>query len=109
MGTQDKHNQLVAQIKVGKINDAVIKAIVKNAQQGMTRLERGLFLRISEESTGFFVFQFKHLGKSTRMTLGKYGKRPDGMPLVDARAALADARALVNSGKDPIVERHRAQ
>jgi hypothetical protein len=41
--------------------------------------------------------------------LGTYGKRPDAMPLVDARATLADARAMVNGGKDPLVERHRAQ
>ena len=109
MGTQVKHNQLVAQIKAGKINDAVIKALVKNAQQSMIRLERGLFLRISEEGSGFFIFQYIHFGKSRRMTLGTYGKRPDAMPLVDARAALAEARALVNSDKDPLVERHRAQ
>jgi hypothetical protein len=109
MGTQVKHNQLVAQIKVGKINDAVIKALVKNAQQSLVRLDRGLFLRISEEGTGFFIFQYNHFGKSRRMTLGTYGKRPDAMPLVDARAALAEAKAVVNSGKDPLVERHRAQ
>jgi hypothetical protein len=43
------------------------------------------------------------------MTLGTYGKRPDGMPLVDARSAMAEARAIVNSGKDPLLERNRAQ
>jgi integrase len=75
----------------------------------MTRLERGLFLRISAEGTGFFVFQYKYVGKTRRMTLGTYGKRPDAMPLVDARAELAEARSLVKAGKDPLNERHRAQ
>jgi integrase len=31
------------------------------------------------------------------------------MPLVDARNAQAEARAILNSGKDPLVERNRAQ
>ena len=109
MNTQDKHNKLLEQIKSGKTNDAGIKALVKNGVQCFTSIERGLYLRISAEGTGFFVFQYQHSGKKKRMTLGTYGKRPDGMPLVDARSAMADARAIVNSGKDPLVERKRAQ
>ncbi|MFT6908470.1 MAG: integrase [Oleiphilaceae bacterium] len=109
MNTQDKHNKLLEQIKSGKTNDAGIKALVKNGFQCFTSIERGLYLRISAEGTGFFVFQYQHSGKKKRMTLGTYGKRPDGMPLVDARSAMADARAIVNSGKDPLVERKRAQ
>ena len=109
MDTKEKHDQLVAQIKSGKINDAVIKALVRNGHESLNRLERGLFLRISAEGTGFFVFQYKYLGKTRRMTLGTYGKRPDAMPLVDARAELAEARSLVKAGKDPLIERNRAQ
>lgn len=41
------------------------------------------------------------------MTLGTYGKRPDCMPLADARVALSEARAMVNSGNDPLAERKR--
>lgn len=87
----------------------MLLAIVKNAYKGLTRLEKGLFLRISAQGTGFFVFQYTYLGNTRRMTLGTYGKRPDAMPLVDARTKLAEARSLVKAGKDPLVERHRAQ
>ena len=109
MGLEKKHSELVAKIKSGKVNDALVRALVKNGKESLTRLERGLFLRISKEGTGFFVYQYNHLGKSRRMTLGAYGNRPDGMPLVDARDAMAQARATVNDRKDPLVERQRAQ
>lgn len=109
MDSREKHNKLLKQIKTGKANDAVIKALIKNGQQCFTSIERGLYLRISAEGTGFFVFQYKYNGKPKRMTLGTYGKRPDGMPLADARSALAEARALVKRGKDPLAEKDRAK
>ncbi|WP_371194273.1 tyrosine-type recombinase/integrase [Glaciecola sp. SC05] len=109
MDPKDKHNQLLAQIKSGKTSDAIIKALVKNGVQSFTSIERGLYLRISIEGSGFFVFQYQINGKKKRMTLGKYGRRPDGMPLTDARTAMAEARAIVNGGKDPLQQRKRAQ
>lgn len=109
MDTKEKHDQLVEKIKAGKVSDAVVSAIVKNGHEGLTRLEKGLFLRVSKEGTGFFVFQYNYHGKTKRMTLGAYGKRPDRMPLTDARTALAEARALVNKGNNPIVEKKRTK
>ncbi len=109
MSSKEKHESLVKQIKAGKANDAVIKALIKNGQQCFISIERGLYLRISAEGTGFFVFQYRHNGKPKRMTLGTYGKRPDGMPLADARSAIAEKRALVKSGKDPLAEKDRAK
>lgn len=43
------------------------------------------------------------------MTLGTYGKRPDKLPLSDARDVLAKARALVNQGTDPLAEKKRSK
>ncbi|GAC30307.1 tyrosine-type recombinase/integrase [Brumicola pallidula] len=109
MDTKEKHHQLVNKIKAGKATDAAIKAIVNNGYESLTRLETGLFLRISAEGTGFFSYQFTYLGKTRRMTLGTYGKQSDRMTLADARIALAEARALVKNGHNPLVERQRSK
>jgi integrase len=109
MSSEDKHKQLTEQVKSGRANDAVIKALVKNGWKSFPSIERGLHLRIESPGVATFVFQYSYNGKKRRMTLGTYGRRPDGMPLVDARSAIAEARALVKSGKDPLAEKNRAQ
>jgi integrase len=109
MSSEDKHKHLIEQVKSGKANDAVIKALVKNGWKSFPSIERGLHLRIESAGVATFVFQYSYNGKKRRMTLGTYGKRPDGMPLVDARSAIAEERALVKSGKDPLAEKNRAQ
>jgi integrase len=109
MSSEDKHKQLIEQVKSGRANDAVIKALVKNGWKSFPSIERGLHLRIESAGVATFVFQYSYNGKKRRMTLGTYGRRPDGMPLVDARSAIAEARALVKSGKDPLAEKNRAQ
>jgi integrase len=109
MSSEDKHKQLTEQVKSGRSNDAVIKALVKNGWKSFPSIERGLHLRIESPGVATFVFQYSYNGKKRRMTLGTYGRRPDGMPLVDARSAIAEARALVKSGKDPLAEKNRAQ
>jgi hypothetical protein len=109
MSSEDKHKQLIEQVKSGRANDAVINALVKNGWKSFPSIERGLHLRIETAGVATFVFQYSSNGKKRRMTLGTYGRRPDGMPLVDARSAIAEARALVKSGKDPLAEKNRAQ
>jgi len=41
------------------------------------------------------------------MGLGSYGKAEDQVTLAEARQLAAKYRAIVNSGKDPIIERDR--
>lgn len=109
MRTQDKRADLLEKLKSGKVNDAIIKALVNTGVESFISIERNLYLRISAEGTAFFVYQYQYNGKKKRMTLGTYGKRPDGMPLADARVKLAQSKGLLNSGKNPIVERKRTQ
>lgn len=109
MSTSQKHSDIVRKIKLGQVSDALIKALLNTGEESFTRVERNLYFRISAQGTGFWVYQFKIHNKLKRMTLGTYGKRPDKMPLSDARDSLAQARALVNQGDDPLAERRRIQ
>lgn len=109
MSSSHKHTEIVEKIKSGSVNDALIRALLNTSTESFTRIERNLYFRISSQGTGFWVYQYKINNKPRRMTLGTYGKRPDRMPLSDARLALAEARALVNKGLDPLAERNRAK
>lgn len=109
MSTSPRHFEIVGKIKSGKVSDALIKALLNTGEESFTRIEKNLYFRISAQGTGFWVYQFKIHCKLKRMTLGTYGKRPDRMPLSDARDSLAQARAQVNQGDDPLAERKRTQ
>ena len=109
MSPSSKHFEIVSKIKSGKINDATIKALLNTGIESFTRIERNLYFRISAQGTGFWVYQYKIHNKPKRMTLGTYGKRPDKLPLSDARDELASARALVNQGNDPLAEKKRTK
>jgi integrase len=109
LSPQNSHSEIVSKIKSGKINDGLIKALLNTGVESLTRIERNLYFRISAQRTGFWVYQYKINNKPKRMTLGTYGKRPDRMPLSDARDSLAHARSQVNKGDDPLAEKKRIQ
>jgi integrase len=109
MSTSPKHFEIVGKIKTGQVSDALIKALLNTGEESFTRIEKNLYFRISAQKTGFWIYQYKIHNKLRRMTLGTYGKRPDKMPLSDARDSLAQARALVNQGNDPLAEKKRTQ
>jgi len=96
-------------LKTGKVSDALIKALLNTQVISFTRIDQNLYFRVTNASSGFWVYQYKMNEKPKRMTLGTYGKRPDGMPLSDARIALAEAKASVNAGVDPLAEKTRAK
>ncbi|WP_462150727.1 Arm DNA-binding domain-containing protein [Pseudoalteromonas xiamenensis] len=88
---------------------AVIKQLINIGHPCLTRIEPNLYLRITKPGTGFWVYQYKIHGKPKRMALGKFGKKPANLPLVDARLEAAKARGLINEGKDPLAEKNRAK
>jgi integrase len=104
-----KLENIKTKLKSGQVSDALIKALLNAQVVSFTRIDQNLYFRVTNAGSGFWVYQYKTNDKPKRMTLGKYGKRPDGMPLADARIALAEARAANIKGQDPLVERHRAQ
>jgi len=109
LNPSNKHFEIVSKIKSGKINDATIKALLSTGIESFTRIEINLYFRISAQGTGFWIYQYKIHNKPKRMTLGTYGKRPDKLPLSDARDELAKARSFVNQGTDPLAEKKRTK
>lgn len=89
--------------------DAQIKSLVTAGNPSLHKIERNLYLRVTKPGTGFWVFQYTLAGKPHRMTLGRYGRRPEGMPLVDAREALIKSRAQFREGIDPLSEKRRTR
>jgi hypothetical protein len=90
------------------MNDAQIKAKLKIGQPGKFNVERGLYFRVSEEGSGFWILRYTIHGKRREFSLGRYGKLPEGLPLSDARDEAAKIRASIKKGVDPIVEKHRS-
>jgi len=109
MNSTSKLDDIKSKLKSGKVSDALIKALLKTQVVSFTRIDQNLYFRVTNAGSGFWVYQYKVNDKPKRMTLGTYGKRPDGMPLSDARIALAMARASVNAGVDPLAEKTRAK
>jgi integrase len=107
LSTSPRHCEIVNKIKSGQVSDALIKALLNTGEESFTRIEKNLYFRISAQKTGFWIYQYKIHNKLRRMTLGTYGKRPDRMPMSDARDSLAQARAQVNQGDDPLAEKQR--
>jgi len=104
-----RYEEIVSQLKSGKNSDALIKALLNTGIESFTRIDRNLYFRITTAGTGFWVYQYRISAKVKRMTLGTYGRRPDGMPLSDARIAMAEAKASLNAGTDPLAEKKRAR
>lgn len=90
------------------MNDAQIKAKLKAGQPGKFNVDRGLYFRVTEEGSGFWILRYTIHGKRREFTLGRYGKPPEGLPLADARLEAAQTRASVKKGVDPIAEKHRS-
>ena len=68
-------------------------------------VERGLVLRVGE-GTRTFYFEYSIRDRSKRMRLGDVD---DAVKLTDRRAEVAQLRALVSAGKDPLDERRKAR
>jgi integrase len=109
MSSDSKYDEIISQLKSGKSSDALIKALLNTGVESFTRIDRNLYFRITTAGTGFWVYQYRIASKVKRMTMGTYGKRPDGMPLSDARISLAEAKGSLNAGIDPLAEKKRAR
>lgn len=89
--------------------DAQIKALIKAGIPAMHKIDKNFYVRVTQPGSGFWVYQYKLQGKPHRMTLGRYGKRPEGMPLADAREELIRQRALARQGINPLAEKKRSK
>ena len=90
------------------MNDAQIKAKLKAGLPGKFNVDRGLYFRVTEEGSGFWILRYSIHGKRREFTLGRYGKPPEALTLSDARLQAAQTRADIKKGVDPIAEKHRS-
>lgn len=92
--------------------DVSASGILKTLRKGIpvkVQVERGLYFRVSNEGTGFWILRYKSKvdGKRKEFTLGRYGTRKDELSLKKATIEAANLRAAINNGIDPVIERNR--
>lgn len=89
------------------MNDKEIKKILKEGKPVRVRVDRGLYFRVSNERTGFWVLRYSINEKRREITLGRYGQRADELTLKKAKDEAAIQRAEFNKGLDPVAEKKR--
>ncbi len=86
-----------------RLNDKQVKALLKRGIPGRTAAGNGLYLRISNEGTGFWALRYSVNGKRREMALGTYPQ----LSLANASAETAKLKADIKNGTDPIAEKKR--
>ena len=90
------------------MNDAQLKAKLKEGKAGKFNVDRGLYFRVTAEGTAFWIVRYSINTKRREMTIGRYGRAPEGLSLANAKLEAAIVRSQVNDGLDPIAEKKRS-
>ena len=88
-----------------KLNDKQVKSLLRKGEPGRFAAGNGLYFRVSDEGSGFWVVRYTANGKRREITLGKY---PD-LSLANAAAETAKLKAEVKQGIDPLAEKKRPE
>ena len=86
-----------------KLNDKQIKSLLRKKQSARHAVGNGLYFRVSNEGTGFWVVRYSVNGKRREISLGRY---PD-MSLADANFKTSQIKTTVREGIDPLAEKKR--
>ncbi|EHH1282632.1 TPA: tyrosine-type recombinase/integrase [Vibrio parahaemolyticus] len=89
------------------MNDAQIKSLVKKGEPCRIAIGEGLYFRVTEQGTPFWIFRYTFGGKRRQMSIAQYGKPPFGISLKAAKESIYELKKLVKEGVDPIIERSR--
>ncbi|MEA3545484.1 MAG: integrase arm-type DNA-binding domain-containing protein [Thermodesulfobacteriota bacterium] len=87
-----------------KLNDKQVKSLLRKGKLGRYAAGNGLYLRISNEGTGFWAVRYTVNGKRREISIGTY---PD-LTLANATIQTAKLKSKAKQGVDPLVERKRA-
>jgi integrase len=87
-----------------RFTDKQVKSLLKDAKPGRYAAGGGLYFRISEEGTGFWVVRYTIHGKRREITLGRYPE----ISLADANLEVARIKGDISKSIDPLAERNRA-
>ncbi|MBM7073013.1 DUF4102 domain-containing protein [Shewanella sp. 202IG2-18] len=90
-----------------KLNDKQIKALLKKRDSGRFAIGNGLYFRISNVGTGFWVLRYTINKKRREMIIGKYGKQEGELSLSKASVKAIKIKAQIAEGIDPIAEKKR--
>ncbi|MEC7310033.1 tyrosine-type recombinase/integrase [Vibrio crassostreae] len=91
------------------MNDAQLKAKLKEGKVGKFKVDTGLYFRVTDQGNAFWVLRYSINGKRRELTIGRYGKVPEGIPLSDAKLQALQIRASIKNGTDPLAEKKRQQ
>ncbi|MFK5927203.1 MAG: tyrosine-type recombinase/integrase [Desulfuromusa sp.] len=86
-----------------KLNDKQIKSLLRKGVVGRYSAGNGLYLRISNEGTGFWAVRYTVNGRRREIMLGSY----PGLTLANATIETAKLKLKVKQGIDPLIERKR--
>jgi len=86
-----------------KLNDKQVKSLLRKGEPGRFAAGNGLYFRVSNEGSGFWVVRYTANGKRREITLGKYPE----LSLANAAAETAKLKAEVKQGIDPLAEKKR--
>ena len=86
-----------------KLNDKQVKALLRKKVPGRFAAGGGLYFRVSNEGTGFWLVRYTTNGRRREITLDKYPQ----LSLVNAAAKCAILKADIKSGIDPQAEKKR--
>ncbi|MGV6851613.1 MAG: tyrosine-type recombinase/integrase [bacterium] len=89
----------------GKLTHKEIQSMLKIKKPGYYAAGNGLYLRISKERTGFWVVRYMIHKRRREIRIGQYPR----MSLADANAQAANIKLDVQNGRDPQVEKKKAQ
>lgn len=85
------------------ITNTKIKSLIKSGKPGRYSAGNGLYLRISDEGTGFWIVRYLIHKRRREITIGQYPE----MSLAEANAQAANIKLGVQNGLDPQVERKK--
>jgi hypothetical protein len=86
-----------------KFNDRQIKALIRERVAAKYSVGGGLYLRVSEEGTAFWLLRYTIFGKRREMIIGRYPEWGLAKSTLEAAKLKLDVRA----GIDPLAEKKR--
>ena len=86
-----------------KLNDKQVKSLLRKREPGRFSAGNGLYFRVSDEGSGFWIVRYTANGKRREITLGKYPE----LSLANATVDTAKLKIDVRSGIDPLAEKKR--
>jgi len=85
------------------MNDKKIKSLIKQGVQGRYAAGNGLYLRVANQSTGYWVVRYTIHKKRREVTIGKYPE----LTLASANLKTAHIKLDIKNNIDPIAEKKR--